>query len=217
MTHVLTLIGLLAASSQATELALPDFETAIKAVRTQVMATRAAQAQAKYEAVASDLDRLAMDTRSLQWKASRYRNDLSDLRRRAQRLQPHQPGQPANDPFFRNDLNRVVWNLRDFEWEIERIANDAQQIARSAQADPTLVAAARRFVDAFTWTENEIGWVASEARWARWDIDRAGYTFEAWDIERYASDSDREIRDAHRAADEILRKVSQPPPQPPQP
>ncbi|MBI4677775.1 MAG: hypothetical protein HY748_09345 [Elusimicrobia bacterium] len=208
MTHVVTLIVSLAAVSHGAELALPNFEAAITGLRAQILATRVEQVQARNAAAASDLDRLASDTRGLQWTAQRLRFDLSDIRRRAQRYQP------SNDPFFRSDLNRVVWNLRDLAWAVQRIRMDADRLAMNAQPDPNLVSAARRFKDSFTWSESEIGWVANEARWAEWDIRRAGFSMEAWDVSRYSGDAERDIRDAHRSADEILRKVQQPVPQP---
>ncbi|MBI5623946.1 MAG: hypothetical protein HY924_09220 [Elusimicrobia bacterium] len=215
MMLVATLLVSLTCSAHAAVVpALPGFEAALTGLRANILAAKAERIEAKNLQAAYDLDRLASDVRGFQWTAQRLKSDLQDLRRRAQRIQP---GQPNNDPFFRNDLNRAVWALRDLQWAVQRVRMDAERLAMQARPDPGQIQSARRFTDSFTWTESEIGWLASEARWAEWDIRRAGFSMEAWDISRYSADVERDIRDSHREADEILRKVSAPVPAPQQP
>lgn len=196
----------LVVSSHAAAGPTVSFEAALGNIRSTVLKTRASQIRTKTTATESEIRRL---TRSLEWKdwdVRRLKNRLSDLRRRAQRLDRNGRGR-GSDAFFNNDLRRFVWDLRDLKRDIERDARTLTRILRSAIKDPALVSPAQRLEREARSLESETGWLESEARWARMDIRRAGYNFEAWDIERYSDDIDRDTRQLRRDARRLIDKV----------
>jgi len=201
----------LAAPSQAQDLV--SFENALGNLRQQVLTAKAEQADARSQALANDLQRLSFDIRNRVWDVQRQRNTFSDLRRRAQRMQrkdkANQPGQ-NNDPFFRNDLTRFVWDLQNFSRETERQRWELDRIFREASAAPELVNPVRMVQDALRDMSSQFQWLESDVRMGVWDIRRAGFSMEAWDIEREVGDLQREIRDMEALGRRLLDKVQTP-------
>lgn len=183
-----------------------SFEAALGNIRSTVLKTRASQIQTKTAATESEIRRLTRSLDRKDWDVRRLKNRLSDLRRRAQRLDRNGRGR-GSDAFFNNDLRRLVWDLRDLKRDIERDGRTMTRILRSAIKDPALVSPAQRLEREARSLESETGWLENEARWARMDIQRAGYNFEAWDIERYSDDIDRDVRDIRRDARRLIDKV----------
>ncbi len=183
-----------------------SFETALGNIRSAVRKTRAAQIRTKTTATESEIRRLTRSLDRKDWDVRRLKNRLSDLRRRAQRLERNGRGR-GSDAFFESDLRRIIWDLRDLKRDIEQDERTMTRILRSATKDPSLVSAAQRLEREARSLESETGWLESEARWARMDIRRAGYNFEAWDIERYSDDIDRSAGDIQRNARRLINKV----------
>ncbi len=205
------LIALLAVSPS---FAVPTltFERALGEIQGQIHDLRLNQSVERLAAASGDIARLGDQARRLEWDASRLRRDVSDLRRRARSHAPNQPGRPSNDPFFDSDVRRAAWAMRDLARESERAARDGQRIATSAQPDGTLVGPAQRLGSNAQQLQSETRWLESEARWASMDLRRLGYNFEAWDLERYSSDSDRAARELEGHARTILSRVTPPAP-----
>lgn len=186
---------------------LPSFEAALAGARDGILKARAEQVQAKDAQLAQEIGRASRDADSIASDAWRLRSDISDVRRRAQHAQSG-PGQPNNDPFLRNDIQRLVWELRDFSRVVGDLARDIQRIARSVQQkDPDLVQPARALVGSAQRLNSEAGWIRNEANWASWDIRRAGFSMEAWDVERESSAAEDSSRQAQSEAQRLLQQV----------
>ena len=74
---------LIATSARADQ--TPSFEAALGALRQSVLATGAKQVQARSDSLAGRIGALGQNADRLAWDASRYHNDLRDIRWRAQR------------------------------------------------------------------------------------------------------------------------------------
>ncbi len=196
----------LTATAQA-ELTLPSFQGALEHMRGQVMAVKAAQVKARALASKGEIESITYDIRRYDWEAGRLRRDIQNVRRRAQRYTREQPRRPNSDPFLDSDVRRLVRGLRDFVRKFERSQRRVESLALTVQKDPELVRPAENLLRNARALTSETRWLENEGRWARWDIRRAGYTFESWDIERYAEQSDRAARYIETAAGRILEKV----------
>ena len=202
--------------------AVPDsFETVLQGLRASVLQTRRDQKQVRALADASEIQRASSDSRSLDNAADRLRWNVSDIRRRAstqgRRPGPGRPGpgrpgpgQPNRDPFFESDLRRVVWDLRDFRMRMGSLSRDVERLDRGAAPDPASVGPAQTLTDEASRLRSSVGWLTSEARWARMDLSSAGYTFEAMDVERETQDAERASYDIERDARSLLQRVRQP-------
>lgn len=177
---------------------LVSFESAVQQIRADIHHTRAEQLKTKDAALAARLDRVAWDVQRREREASRLRSELSDLRRRLQ-------------------LNRG-----DMRWEVQRVARSAQDHARELQwnlqevravrqamteKDPDLAAPARRLDSQTRWLVSESRWLQNEGRWIGSDLRRAGYTWEAFDIERGLRDAEDSVRDLENEVRAILAKL----------
>lgn len=220
MSKLVALAALLAAAP-ASAGPVPSFEALLNTVRQNVLETRKEQVQAKDARTAQDIARLARDVERLTWDARRLKDRLSDIRRRASRLltarppipgrpgDPRRPGQPGRDPdpFLRNDIQRLVWDLRDFTRAGEDADRELSRLARDAGKDPLHVDPAQQLERAARSFESEARWLESEGRWAGMDLRRAGYSFEAWDVERGTGDAGRLSQELARAARTLLEQV----------
>ncbi len=187
--------------------ALPSFEGAVHEMRASILSTRAEQIKVKTLSAKNELENLSHNVRRHDWEAGRLRRKISDIRRRVNRMGPDQPRRPDSDPFLRNDIRRLVRNLRDFVRKVERSQRRAEALANTVQKAPDLVRPAERLERNARAFVSEARWLENEARWARWDIRRAGFTFEAIDIERYSDEAHRAARRIKTAAGRILKKV----------
>lgn len=178
---------------------LSSFEASLGQIRRQALATRGEHKKAKALSLKAEIDSAAREASRLSWDASRQRGAVSELRRRAQRYEPDRPQRPGSDPFFRSDLQRAVWNLRDLSRETRRLSAAVQRLAQTAPKDPALLQPAEALLRNAGHLRGEARWLETEADRASWDIRRAGFSLEAWDIERESrntSDSSRQI-EAH--------------------
>ena len=191
----------------AATVAVP-FKAALGQIRRQVLKTKAVQDKIRALATAGEIRRLDSDANHHRSKVWRLERRLAKLRRRAQRLTQRRRRPPRrNDPFFRNDLRRFTWDLDRLRRDIERTARDAQRVAATAVKDPALVSPAQSFVSSADWLEHEARGPGREARWAHWDIRRAGFPFEAMDIDRDVDFVARAARSIHSEARRLLDKV----------
>lgn len=194
-------------SAQVSAAPALTFESSLGQLRQTVVAARAEQVRAKNAALKHDLTRLANDARTLQWQGWNLRTRVGDVRRRAARYIPPRPGKPESDPFLRSELSRLTWDLRDHAWKAESAARDAQRIEREATQDPELVGPAEQLSFSARDYANETRWLAIEARNASWDVRRAGFSMEAWDLERESGNAENDSRDLETYAQRILAKV----------
>ncbi len=202
----LVVAALLLAQPLSAGVAVP-FGTALNQIRTQVLKTKASQEKIRAQSTAGEISRLASDVRRHGWDTQRLERRLADIRRRVNRLRndPSRPGR--NDPFLRNDLRRLTWDLRDLKRAADRTESAVRRVAATAKKDPALVSPARSLSSNANWFDNDARSLEREARWAHWDIRRAGYTFEAMDIDRGTRDIARSARDIESEARRLLDKV----------
>jgi len=198
-------------SAQVNPFAGLSFEAAFSQVSRQVLATKAAQAKNKGTLVEQDIRNLQSRLSRLDMDSWRWRDTLSDIRRRAQQIDQQQPGQtqpPQNpDPFLRNDLQRFIWDLQRVRDDLRQYLRDCQQLVRDAQKDDNLVQPARSLQQYAQNLESDLRRLESDARFAESDIRRAGFTFEAMDLTRNISDAYQSSSDLVYQARELVQKV----------
>jgi hypothetical protein len=203
---------MLAAASASATPAVPSFEFSAAQLQATVAALRAAQVQAKGANSGPQISSLTWDLERYERDISRMRNDLRWLQQRLRRAasqpgRPGQPGRPDGDPSLRWDIQRLTRDLaqttRDAQWRL----NDLRFLAASAEKDEALVAPATRLLDAARRLKNETNWFAMDARFAYFDFTRAGYTFEAMDLDRNSRDTDMNAQSLQTEADRLLAKV----------
>lgn len=204
---VLSAALLLAASVHAAPTALPSFDTAIAQIHASVLAQRAEAATARAAIVGPNLDSYAWDLERFGRDAERLRREQSWIVNRVRRYQPPQAGQPDSDPSLRFEVQRLARDFtslaRDLQWKV----NDLRWASSQVQKDPELVRPAQRLAEAARVLKDSAHWLQFDARFAIWDYRRAGFTFEAWDIERGATDMEMRSRDLGTLADDILAKA----------
>lgn len=182
----------------------PSFETMLNAIHLQVRETRAVQVKEKGRA---EIEQLSRDVSRLYSDLWRLRNDLRDVARRAQRHGPSQPGRPEQDPFLRSDIQRLVWNLRDMARYTESAERSAQRLIAQAPKDPEQVGPAQSLLSNAQRFSSETHWMENDSRNAGWDLRRAGYNMEAWDVERESRDIASGAQNLEGASRALLEKV----------
>ncbi|MCR4296265.1 MAG: hypothetical protein NUW21_12075 [Elusimicrobia bacterium] len=209
MVRILSAVLMLASVSASASPAIPSFEVSAARLQASVAALRAAQVQAKGANSGPQISALTWDLERYGRDISRMRNDLRWLQQRLRRqgsAQPGRPGQPS-DPSLRWDVQRLTRDLaqtaRDAQWRL----NDLRFLASSAEKDEALVAPASRLLDAARRLKSDTNWFAMDARFAYWDFNRAGYTFEAMDLDRNSRDVDTNAQNLETEADRLLAKV----------
>lgn len=193
------------AASEAAVAAPASFEAALGAVRAQLAVQQAVHHESRVKnlgpelsAAASDARRLESNARSIEWK-------LRDLVWRARRRTQN----PRDtDPFLEFDLKRLAWDARDFARDAASLDRRVAALATRATKDPSLVAPASDLVRTADRLRSETSSLAREARFAYMDFSRAGYQFEAWDLERETQAAEDSARRALRNAELVLAKVS---------
>lgn len=213
MVRILSAVLALSAVSASASPAIPSFEHSAAQLQASVAALRAAQVQAKGANSGPQIAALTWDLERYGRDISRMRNDLRWLQQRLRRAgssqpgRPGQPGRPDNDPSLRWDVQRLSRDLaqlaRDAQWRL----NDLRFLASSAEKDEALVAPASRLLDAARRLKSDTNWFAMDARFAYWDFQRAGYTFEAMDMDRNSRDVDNNAQYLETEADRLLAKV----------
>lgn len=197
MVRVLTASLLLLASASHAAPAIPSFEVSAANLQSAV----AGMHKSRVKSVGNQIDSLA-------WDLDRERRDVeqlrSELRWLTQRLRSQQrPG----DQSLRWDVQRFSRDLqqvsRDLQWKL----NDARMLAAQAQKDETLVKPAERLQAAARWLKDSTNWFAFDARFAYWDFSRAGFTFEAMDLQRDSSDADSNAQNLLDESGRLLAKV----------
>ena len=186
--------------------ALPNFDAAILETHAAIKSFRAAQVKAKSADISGRLHSVAWDLERSEREASRLRNDLRWLQQRVRRYE-RRNGQTDPDPSLRWDLQRFNRDLasveRDAQWRLQ----DLRMLAASAEKDPNAVSPAQRVADAARRLKQETHWIAFDARFMRFDLTRAGFGLEGWDLDRYSSDLDARAQDLESVAAQILAKV----------
>ena len=207
MVRILSAVLLLAAVPASASPAIPSFEFSAAQLQSSIAALRASQVQARGAASGPQIDNLAWDLQRYERDTQRLRNDLRWLQQRLRRAGSTQPGQPNNDPSLRWDIQRLSQDLaqmsRDSQWRL----NDLRFLASSAEKDETLVAPASRLLDAARRLKGETNWFTMDARFAYFDFTRAGFTFEAMDLDRNSRDLDTNAQSLQTEADRLLTKV----------
>lgn len=206
MIRTLCLVLLAASSASAATLALPSFENAAAGLHAQVRALRAAQVKAASSDIGPRLD-------SMSWDLQRDENDArrlqSDLRFLLGRLRNGQPGdgRRGQDPYARMDLQRFIRDVaavaRDAQWR----RDDLRALSSRAEKDPTLVGPATNLSKAARSLKSSTNWLLTDARFAYFDLIRAGFSFEAMDLDRSTRDLDGVAQDLSTDADALLAKV----------
>jgi hypothetical protein len=186
--------------------ALPNFDAAILETHAAIKSFRAGQVKAKSADVSGRLNSIAWDLERSEREASRLRGELRWLLQRARGYRREQ-GKPDPDPSLRWDLQRFNRDLqsvaRDADWRL----NDLRMLNAQVEKDPNAVYPAQRLVDAARRLKQETHWVAFDARFGRFDLMRAGFSMEGWDLDRYSSDLDARAQDLESVAAQILAKV----------
>jgi hypothetical protein len=209
MVRALSAALLLAATSaSAAPLALPSFENAAAELRANVAALRASALKDKGADIGPRLTQMAWDVERTQQDCQRLRRELGWLMSRVRGVRPG-PGNGRGGP----DQN-LRWELQRFNQDLARLTRDAQWrlndlrgLSAEAQKDPALVAPAQRLVDSARWQKSETGWLISDARFAYFDLMRAGFTFEGMDLDRNSRDLDQAASDLQSESDRLLAKV----------
>lgn len=187
-------------------LALPDFDAAILQTQTAIKSFRAAQVKAKSADISGRLHSIAWDLERAERESSRLKNDLRWLLQRVRRYK-RENGKPDPDPSLRWDLQRFNRELdsvaRDAQWRLQ----DLRMLSASAEKDPNAVYPAQRVLDAARRLKQEVHWLAFDARFGRFDLMRAGFSMEGWDLDRHSSDLDARSQDLESEADRLLAKV----------
>ncbi len=210
MVRVLAVALLIPAVSASASPSIPSFEFSVAHIQSSIAAMRGEQVKAKAGNIGPQISNLAWDLQRYEQDTSRLRNDLRWLQQRLRRQgfpQPGRPGQPGNDPSLR-------WDIQRFTRGLDRLAHDAQWrlqdlriLLAQAEKDETLVAPATRLLNAARQLKSETNWFLTDARFAHFDFSRAGYNFEAMDLDRNSRDLDDHSQDLQSEADRLLAKV----------
>lgn len=197
---------LLAASVQASP-SIPSFEFSAAQLQASVAALRAAQAKTKAGDIGPQLSSMAWDFERWERDSSRLQNDLRWLLARVRRYQKPQSGKPDMDPSLKWDLQSLTRDLaqlsRDSQWRL----NDLRFLSSQAQKDDALIAPAQRLSDDARNLKSATGWLSSDARFAYFDLIRAGFTFEGMDLDRDTRDLDQRAQDLQGESERLLAKV----------
>ena len=203
---LISFILLISVSASASP-AIPSFEFSSAQLQSSIVALRASQVQARSAASGPQIDSLAWDLQRYERDTQRLRNDLRWLQQRLRQAGSTQPGQPNTDPSLRWDVQRLSQDLaqmsRDSQWRL----NDLRFLASSATKDETLVAPVSRLLDAARRLKSETTWFTMDARFAYFDFTRAGFPFEAMDLDRNSRDLDTNAQSLQSEADKLLTKV----------
>jgi len=190
---------LLAAVSASASPAIPSFEFSAAQLQSSIAAMRADQVKAKAGALGAQISRLTWDVERAERDAEKLRSDLRWLLQRVR---------------FPRQGDSVRWDLQRFTQEFSQVTRDAQwrlgdlrHLTAQAQADETLVAPAQRLLDASRRFKTATNWLLMDARFAYFDLLRAGYAFEGMDLDRNSRDVDQHAQDLNGEANKLLTKV----------
>lgn len=186
---------LLVAVPAAAAPALPSFEESLGSIQLQV---RKSAPERRSVHAKSGLDNLGWDADRLRDEASRLRSAIRWLQAATRR---------PNDPYLRSQVTQTSWALRDFQWRVDQLKRDVERARDEAKKDPALVGAAERARSSASWLASETRWLELDTSSAVWDLRRAGFTFEAWDFERYTRDANASAERTADAAAELARRV----------
>lgn len=216
MVRSLSLALVLAATSaSAAPLALPSFENAAAQLHATVSALRASALKRKGADIGPRLNQMAWDVERSQQDVSRLRRELGFLlnRVRSGGNRPGNPRDPRHPGNGQPDQN-LRWEFQRFNQDLARVARDGQWrlsdlrgLTAQAEKDPTLVVPAQRLVDSARWLKSETNWLANDARFAYFELIRAGLSFEGMDLDRNSRDLDQGAQDLQAEADRLLAKV----------
>lgn len=151
----------------------------------------------------SALNRLTWDARDLERESRDLKWQVQRVARRA-RTAGRERGQ---DPFLRNEVRQLVWDLQRHLRDAQRLGRDAERLNREAPRDRKLLSAAETAERAVSQWLNEAGWLTSEGRFAGMDLRRAGFSMEAWDVERHSREAEDEARGAERALNALIQAL----------
>lgn len=207
MVRVLAAVMMLAAASASASPAIPSFEFSAAQLQSSIAAMRGEQLKKKAGELGPKISTLARTLQHDERETERLRSDLSFLESRLRRYQRPPAGRPDADPNLRWDVQRFTRDLsrltRNAEWRL----SDLRFLSAQAQKDQSLVAPATSLLSAARWLQNETNWFAMDARFAVHDFRRAGFTFEAMDLERDGRDLDLHAQELLDDADALLTKV----------
>ncbi|MBI4425727.1 MAG: hypothetical protein HY554_18500 [Elusimicrobia bacterium] len=180
------------------------FDAALSAGRAAIAGSLRRLQEARSTASAAAIESARRDAAAIESTAERARWRLQDVLRRAR---DQQDRSDRTDPFLDMDVRRLTRDLRELRDAAQRLATDAGRLEREAQPDPALVAPAERLESQTAALRWPLGDLASDARWGRYDLARAGYQLEAWDLERDAESASESAREAQASAQRLARKV----------
>lgn len=210
MVRALSAALLLCATASSAAPSLPSFEGSVAEIHAAVAALRAGRVKKMAADIGPQLNSMSWDLERADQDASRMRNDLRWLLQRLNRQQPGrpgQPGQPNGDPSLRWDVQRLSQDLsrlaRDSQWRVQ----DLRNLSAQAEKSDALVAPATRVSDAARRLKNDASWLATDVRFAYFDFMRAGFTFEAMDLDRDTRDMDSRAQELQDEAARLLAKV----------
>lgn len=175
------------------------FESELGAARQIILADQAGLKQAQNESLAKEIEALALEADRLRDKASSLSGNLDRIRRRLQR--------ERESLFLRIELDRLVAEFKVFRGDAAKAGKAADRICKSARKDPALLAPARKMRDNAKRFSSAAMWLEIYGRDASVEFRRAGYDFQAWDIERSTSDAMWAARDWLRLSKKLLNKV----------
>lgn len=202
MVRAISAAFLLAASAAHAVPAVPSFEVSA----AQLQSSIGAMHSARLKSVGGQIDSLAWDLERGRRDAERLRSDLRFLLQRVRAPQPGN-GRPGGDPSLRWDVQRFTQELsqlaRDSQWRLDSL----RMLTAQAVKDESLVPSAQRLQSAARWQKSETNWLAFDARFAYFDFIRAGYSFEAMDLDRDSRDADARAQDLQDGSDRLLAKV----------
>jgi hypothetical protein len=187
--------------------AIPSFEFSAAQLQSSIAALRAAQVKTKAGDIGPRLSNMAWDLERAERDASRLQNDLRFLMSRVRRHQPPVAGRPDNDPSLRWDVQRLTRDLSQLARNSQQSLYDLRFLSSEAVKDQNLVAPATRLSDAASRFQSATNWLLSDARFAYFDLMRAGFTFEGMDLDRDSRDVDGRAQDLRSEADRLLAKV----------
>jgi hypothetical protein len=200
---VLSLLAGLAVAAHAAP-AVPSFETMLLDVRSAVVRTHAGQRAVKDAGLGQRIDRDAWDVQREQRDGQTLRRDLQILKSRLSRYRAPQRGQPDTDPGLRWDVQRVSRGLEQHARELQWTRQDLQAVRQAVTGpDAELNAPATRLEGAVTWFSSDERWLESELTFISFDLQRAGFAFEAFDYQRSA----RAVSDAKSAIEDETRQL----------
>ena len=206
MVRILFAALLISAASASASPALPSFEFSAANLQSTIAAMRASQVKAKAGNIGPQLTNMAWDLERAEREASRLRNDLRWL---LQRVRSHQQGngRPDNDPSLRWDVQRLTRDLAQLTRDAQYRVNDLRFLSSQAEKDETLIPAASRLVDGARRFKDTTNWLLMDARFAYFDLMRAGFTFEGMDLDRDSRDIDARAQDLQTESEKVLAKI----------